>query len=221
MTHKDLNWYHTITLLNGEKTAGRIDTDTVADHYLLPSDLRGKSAVDFATYDGYWAIECQKRGASSVIASDGYSIPTAVFALGERNIKYVAGNDYNLDASFTEEAVLSIGEHDIVLFYGVLYHLKNPVLGLVNAARCCKRGGSVFVESATNQGHVKNLPKDIPLTWLINGPYEENMAGDLTNFTMPNPAAVKQMCIMAGLVPTGSEYLTPNGGRYTLVCTKP
>lgn len=221
MTHKDLYWHHAITLLNGEKTAGRIDySGDAGERYALPSDLRGKHVVDFGSCDGYWAIECKKRGASSVVASDLGTFPTAVMALGEYGISYLTGSSYDLDKSFSNEAISSIGACDLVLFYGVLYHLKNPIMGLLNAASCCKLGGTVIVESAINQGKTKNLPQNVPLIWLIDGPYAENDTNDASNYTMPNAMAVAQMCRMAGLFPTHDGFSACNDLRYTLVCEK-
>jgi tRNA (mo5U34)-methyltransferase len=60
-------WYHTIEL-PGETTAGMIDLRGVAPK-VLPRDLAGKRALDVGTYDGFWAFEMEKRGAS-VVATD-------------------------------------------------------------------------------------------------------------------------------------------------------
>lgn len=220
MKHQDLQWFHSIRLLNGEKTAGRVDLEGVAgQHYMLPDDLTGKSVVDFGTFDGYWAIECHKRGAR-VLAVDQQVIPSAVMALGERGIAYVGGPEFNMEKPFSVETLQRVGQHDIVLFYGILYHLSNPVTGLVNAAQCCRAGGLVYVESAVNQGPVKNLPTELPLLWLIDGPYVENAAKDTSNMVMPNPTGVLQLCRMAGLKPTEKTASHFSGLRFSVVCEK-
>lgn len=221
MTHRDLYWFHAVTLLNGEKTAGEVDLDgATGKHYLLPPDLKGKRVLDFGTFDGYWAIEAQRRGAT-VLAVDRHVLPTAKMALGERNIPYLGGPEFNLEQPFSPAVLEQIGQHDVVLFYGILYHLKNPVIGLLNAARCCREGGLVIVESAVNQGRVKHLPADLPVLWLIDGGYEENVTHDPTNVVMPNPAGVVQLCRMAGLKPTAQTASPPPYFlRFTVVCEK-
>lgn len=221
MRHQDLHWFHCVELLNGEKTRGIVNFDdgVTGRHYLLPPDLTGKSVVDFGTFDGYWAIECHKRGAR-VLAVDQHVLPTATLALGERGIEYIGGPEFDLEKPFSNEVLRRIGQHDIVLFYGILYHLKNPVLGLTNVAQCCRAGGSVYVESAVNQGPVKDLPTELPLLWLIDRPYTENTAGDTSNVVMPNPAGVMQLCRMAGLKPTANVASPAWNLRFTVVCEK-
>ncbi len=203
-----MDWWHTIELPDGTVTPGRQDyRGEAGKRFLLPEDLTGKSVLDFGTWDGFWAIEAKKRGARFVMASDRFSpmLETARLALRAYDISYCVGD---LDFPIVEP-----GEFDVVLFYGILYHLKNPFMGLWTATRCCKPGGLVIVETAVNQGKMAECDSAIPLLWVIDEVHHD----DPTNYYLPNQPAVKRLCEMAGLQP--SEWIL-EGTRFTLKCQK-
>lgn len=206
-----MNWWHTIELPDGTVTPGRADyRGERGDRFLLPDHLQGLKVIDFGTWDGYWAIEAKRRGAEEVLAVDRWEpmLPTAEFALDSYNIPYICSGDLDFPMGWGQ------AYFDIVLFYGILYHLKNPVMGLMNAAKCCKPGGMVIVETAVSQGKMMALPEEVPLLWVI----DEVHHGDPSNYMMPNVAAVNQLCRLAGLIP-GREHFHFNG-RYTVQCEK-
>jgi len=206
-----MEWWHTIELPDGTVTPDRVDYRGEAGKcFLLPDDLTGKRVLDFGTYDGFWAIEAKKRGARFVMASDRFPqmLETARLALRAYDISYCVG-----DLDFP---IVNPGEFDVVLFYGILYHLKNPFMGLWNAANCCKPGGLVIVETAVNQGKLAGLDPSIPLLWVI----DELHHGDPTNYYVPNEAAVAQLCKMAGLQPLEAVQGHPGYPRHTLKCQK-
>ena len=61
-------WYHTIELAPGETTPGVVDLRSVAPN-VLPPRIAGR-ALDVGTFDGFWAFELERRGASEVIGLD-------------------------------------------------------------------------------------------------------------------------------------------------------
>lgn len=65
-----IGWYHTIDLGNGVVTPGFVDNRSTVHLYGLPEDLSGKRCLDIGTYDGFWAFEMERRGASEVIGID-------------------------------------------------------------------------------------------------------------------------------------------------------
>src|SRR5215207_6966081 len=124
-------WFHNLDL-NGVRTA--------PDHFLgdypavkwrnfagaIPQDLTGKSVLDIGCNGGFYSIEMKRRGAARVLGvdfDDDY-LAQARFAAD------VAG----LDIEFRRLSVYDVaalGERfDIVLFMGVLYHLRHPLLAL-------------------------------------------------------------------------------------------
>lgn len=186
-------WWHTIEMPDGAIVHGQQDYRGEAGRrYLLPDNLWGQTVIDFGTYDGFWAIEAKKRGASEVVAVDRWPImlDTARIALGAYGIPYVCSGDLDFPTPV-------IGQFDIVLFYGIIYHLRNPYMGLWNAFQHCKPGGLVIVESAVEQGKMEGLSDTVPLLWLV----DELHHGDASNYVMPNQAGLLQLCRMAGLVP--------------------
>jgi len=213
--YHELKWQHTITLPTGETLKGEWNYDGEAGkRFLVPEDLTDKSVIDFGTWDGYWAIEAKRRGATRVVASDRWDpmLPTAEFALGQWEIPYwySADLDFPLSEQFQPE-------FDLVLFFGIIYHQKNPYMGFWNAAKCCKPGGIVIVESAIEQGKCANLPKDFAAMWVIDSVH----ADDPTNYHMPNEAAVIQLAKMAGLEWTGqSAFHRDHYPRMTAVFKK-
>jgi tRNA (mo5U34)-methyltransferase len=207
-----MNWWHTIEFPDGTVTPGRHDyRGDAGKRFLVPDDLSNKSVLDLGTKDGFWAIEAKRRGAANVIAMDMFreQSKTSRVALGAYGIEYYcSGNlDYPMDPSWQNS-------FDIVFFFGILYHLKNPVLGLVNAAACCKPGGMVIVESVANAYKVKGLPEDIPLLWVM----DEIVNNDPTNYYIPNIAGVLQLCRLAGLEVTDQTAF--QNSRFTVVCLK-
>lgn len=209
-----MNWWHTIEMPDGEVTPGRLDyRGPLGERFLLPADLTGKRVLDLGTYDGFWAIEAKRRGAAFVVAADRWwpMLETAKKSLGAYDIEYMWSGDLDLPLRWQSYA----DSFDVVLFYGILYHLKNPYQGLKNAVDCCKPGGIVIVESAVNEGKMRHQLTDVPLLWVIDRVHHD----DPTNYFMPNLAGVHQLCIMAGLEPTATVALEST--RYTLVCRKP
>jgi tRNA (mo5U34)-methyltransferase len=65
-----IGWYHTIDVGRGVATPGFIDNRPTMHRFGLPEDLTGKRCLDIGTYDGFWAFEMERRGASEVIGID-------------------------------------------------------------------------------------------------------------------------------------------------------
>src|SRR4051812_7791282 len=63
-------WYHTMELAPGVVTPGWFDTRGVVPLLPPPASLEGKRCLDIATFDGFWAFELERRGASDVLAID-------------------------------------------------------------------------------------------------------------------------------------------------------
>src|SRR4051794_2756443 len=57
-------WYHTLDLGAGVSTDGMFDLRPFVDLYGLPDSLEGKRVLDVGTFDGFWAFEMERRGAS-------------------------------------------------------------------------------------------------------------------------------------------------------------
>ena len=64
-------WFHTIDLGGGIVTPGRDESPRKLGWIGLPEDLRGRSVLDVGAWDGFFSFECERRGATRVLALDG------------------------------------------------------------------------------------------------------------------------------------------------------
>jgi tRNA (mo5U34)-methyltransferase len=120
------HWYHRIEVAPGFITPGVNDSQMVLEVLDLPADLSGLRVLDIGTRDGFFAFECERRGAE-VVAVD-YMPPEETGFLVAREligskVEFTQCNVYDV----SEER---FGTFDLVLFLGVLYHLRDPMLAL-------------------------------------------------------------------------------------------
>src|SRR3990170_2722625 len=183
-------WWHCIELAPGYKTPGVVgwgDHPGWEERYLFPSpaQLRGESVLDIGTMEGFFAFQAEKRGASRVVAIDRdppgspdtrEAFKFAAQTLGSKVI-YRVRNVYELEPS-------DFGVFDVVLMYGVLYHLKFPMYGLYRAASVCR-------EILILETHV-TLKDDFEWPMMVFYPRAE-MSSDPTTWWGPNPTCVDAM----------------------------
>ena len=134
-------WYHRIEVAPGVVTPGVNDSQLVLRALELPDDLTGLRVLDIGTRDGFFAFECERRGAE-VTAVD-YMPPEETGFLVAREllgseVEFVQENVYEL----SEERY---GGFDLVLFLGVIYHLRDPMLALDRIWDVCR--GRLIVET--------------------------------------------------------------------------
>src|SRR5271166_5507151 len=195
-----LGWYHSIELPNGDVIQG---VQSLAQQRLrlrqfpIPEDLRGKRVLDIGAWDGWFGFEMEKRGAS-VVAVDAVRNEKLLQArelLGSK-IQYHVADVYDLRPS-------DLGVFDIVLFLGVLYHLKHPMLALERV--CAMSRDLVCVESlVVNDGY---KPDAVPLVEF----YETTeLGGQFDNWVGPNLACLLSMCRTAGFARVRFEGMLAN-----------
>jgi tRNA (mo5U34)-methyltransferase len=201
-------WFHNIDL-GGIQTA--------PEHFLgdypsckwrrfqhaIPADLRGMTVLDIGCNAGFYSIEMKRRGAERVVGLDtneGY-LAQARFAAE------VSGVDIELRQMSVFEVGRLEEKFDVVLFMGVLYHLRHPLLALDLIHEHVARDLLVF------QSMLRGSPAGPPLqddytfwdTSIFNDPsfpkmhfVEARYAGDPTNWWIPNEACVMGMLRSAG-----------------------
>jgi tRNA (mo5U34)-methyltransferase len=183
----DFKWWHQIDLPDGSVTPGK-DRSAEKLAWLHLPDLKGKTVLDVGAYDGYFSFAAERSGAARVVALDSYVWQQPGGKAGFEYARDALGSsveDVELDVlDITPER---IGEFDIVLFLGVLYHMRHPLLAL-------ERVGSVAKERLV----VETL---IDMTFLRSPGaafYPWDMEGDATNWWGPNRQAVLGMLRSAG-----------------------
>ncbi len=205
-------WFHDLDL-DGVRTA--------PDHFLrdypavkwrrfahaLPADLRGRTVLDIGCNAGFYAIEMKRRGAERVVAidSDPRYLAQARFAAE------VTGQAIE----FRELSVYDVGRlgerFDLVLFMGVLYHLRHPLLALdlihehvardLLVLQTMQRGSAEVAPVAADYDFFEQDHFDAPGYPKMHF-IEHHYAKDPTNWWAPNAA-----CSMAMLRSAGFQVL--------------
>ena len=186
-----VNWFHSIDLGNGIITPGKYDTSATLRTLNLPSSFQGKTVLDIGAWDGFYSFEAERRGAKRVLATDHFcwSGPgwgsQAGFNLARKALNSKV-EDYEIDVM--DLSPEKIGTFDVVLFLGVLYHLRHPLLAL-------ERVFSVTKELLILETDMDKVYDSRPVMVFYPGGELDN---DPTNWWGPNPAAVTGMLKTAG-----------------------
>lgn len=131
-----VQWYHTMNL-GGIVTNGVDDTPQRLARLELPASLDGRSVLDIGAWDGFFSFECERRGASRVVAADYYSWHGSGWGTkaGFQLAREALGSRVeDIDIDVMDLSPERVGTYDVVLFLGVLYHLRHPLLALERVA---------------------------------------------------------------------------------------
>ena len=189
----DFVWHQRFELSAGVFTPGISDVEYLLDAAAVPPRLDGKSVLDIGTTNGGAAFECERRGASRVVAVDIAHDRWFGFAA----IRDLLGSAvHHVRASIYELPELLDEQFDVVLFWGVLYHLRHPLLALDNVRRLSR--GVVSIETAV----ADNLPTENPDLSVARFFRDAEFADDSTIWFVPTVAALTDWCGSCGLQPT-------------------
>lgn len=201
-------WFHNIDL-GGVRTA---PNHFLGDYpnmkwrkfaHAIPADLSGKTVLDIGCNAGFYSIEMKRRGAERVLGVDfdDVYLDQARFAAG------IAGEDIE----FRKLSVYDVGAlgetFDLVIFMGVLYHLRHPLLALDLIREHV--AGDMMVFQSMQRGSAGTLPlaQNYPFSETAifdQAAYpkmhfiEHRYADDPTNWWVPNAAGVEAMLRSAG-----------------------
>lgn len=201
-------WFHNIDLF-GVKTA--------PDHFLgdypafkwrsfeaaVPADLTGRSVLDIGCNGGFYALEMKKRGAARVLGidSDDDYLAQARFAAE------VSGHDIEF-ARMSVYDVGRLGERfDLVIFMGVLYHLRHPLLALDLVREHVAGDLLLFQSMQRGATQIEPVADDYPFEETAHFDrsgyprlhfVEKSYSHDPTNWWVPNAACAEAMLRSAG-----------------------
>lgn len=158
---------------------------------VFSQSVRGKTVLEIGTWDGYFSFEAERRGARHVHATDHFCWSGPGW--GTRAGFDFAHKKFGSQISATDVDVFEItpdrfGTHDVVLFLGVLYHLKNP-LGALELLY------SLADEFVVIETHVDALRISTPVMKFYLG---RELNNDPTNFWAPNLLCLKNMLTEVG-----------------------
>ncbi len=206
-------WFHNLHLGDGVETAPEHDLGDfpaykwklLARH--LPEDLSGWNALDIGCNAGFYSFELARRGARVLgIDREPHYLRQARWAaqhLGlEEQVEFRKAEVYDLGRGAQR--------FDLVLFMGVFYHLRHPLLVLDSLASMVDRL-LVFQTLTSPDSEQLEVPENLPLLdrdalcargWPRMSFIERRLAGDGTNWWAPNHAAVLALLRSAGFCVT-------------------
>jgi tRNA (mo5U34)-methyltransferase len=201
-------WFHNLDLCG---------VQTAPDHFLgdypnqkfqnfahaIPGDLRGKTVLDIGCNAGFYSLEMKRRGADRVVAidcDDGY-LAQARFAAE------IAGITIDF-RQLSVYDVAKLGERfDVVIFMGVLYHLRHPLLALDLIHEHVAKDLLVFQSMQRGSDGIHEWAEDYNFNqrWMFEDPafprmyfIEKKYSDDPTNWWIPNRACSAAMLRSAG-----------------------
>ena len=206
-------WFHNLHLPDGTQTAPdhrlgdfpRYKWEVLQPH--IPERLDGWTALDLGCNGGFYSFELARRGARvTAIDLDDHYLEQARWAAREYGLEETI--DFRrmqvYDLAHMQE------RFDLVLFMGLFYHLRYPMLGLDLVASRTRR--LLIFQTLTTPGlEVEPTIHDQPLDaresltrpgWPRMAFIEHSFAGDPTNWWVPNHACVLAMLRSCGLVVT-------------------
>lgn len=200
-----INWFHAIKLRPGLVTPAREQTAARLELLKIPSDLSGKAVLDVGAWDGFFSFECERRGAARVLAADHFAWRRNTWS-DKRGFQLareaLGSNVEDVEIDVMDLSAEAVGRFDLVLFLGVLYHLRHPLLALERVASVT--AGQLILET------------HVDLTWLRRPAMafypDMELAWDPTNWWGPNPQAVEAMLRAAGF--SRIEQVSPSSPAY-------
>ena len=196
-------WYHSIQFEDDVVSSGRFPPDIPPNYTLFPVfyfleniDLSGIDCIDIGATDGLASFIIKSEGASTVVATDR----------GERDAFRFGREILDLDILYFPGTTLDGGDllrklqdanlpikYDLVVLSGVIYHVYDPLIVMMQARNLLKPNGLFIVESAIASGEEDALF----LNWAIEEPVREANTYFLP--TLKGLSGLMQFCSCSGL----------------------
>ena len=209
-------WYHSVEVFPGVFTPGWAELQIFLIDQLAPEQTVGKKVLDIGAWTGPYTFEMERRGAL-VTAYDIQDPQTSGFNL----LKSMRG----AKAEYIRDSVYNLPEHfdktfDVIMFFGVYYHLFNPMLAFTNIHRSLKDDGIMLFEGAVLEYAYDMDPEwaarkdrmepylEVPLAYFTQG----DCYGHWSNWYVPNVLCLREWIMAAGFEIL-DMYLVRGGSR--------
>ncbi len=188
----EFTWHQRWELAPGVETPGVNNVASLFIVAALEADLTGLSVLDVGTTNGCAAFEAERRGAARVVAVDVCDEHQFGFArmrtfLGSR-CEFVQANVYELAEALGGETF------DLILFWGVLYHLRHPLLALDHVRAVA--ADRVSVESAICDAELPEGERGRALARFYR---RDELGADASNWFAPTARLLGDWCESSGL----------------------
>ncbi|WP_238311210.1 DUF1698 domain-containing protein [Methylobacterium organophilum] len=189
----NIRWFHSYNFPDGEKVRGRKPPGQLEDEArkIFTMSLSDRTVLDIGAWDGYFSFEAEKRGAKSVLATDhfcwsgpGWGTKDGFNYAHSKLGSKIESKDIDLPAINPG----TVGIHDVTLFLGVLYHLRDPLGGLAALSHVTR-------EIAVIETVVDEMNNPNPVLRYFLG---KSLNNDPTNYFAPNLYALEDMCREVG-----------------------
>ncbi len=184
-------WHHSMDFPDGEHVEGYIPICVLRERYRdlsLPEDLSGRTALDIGAWDGWFSFEMERHGAD-VTAVDLAGVENFLHAHRRFSsaVKYVVADVYDPPSC-------EIGRFDYVLFLGVLYHLRHPLLALETV--CALTRDMAVVDSfVVDEGERSRVAAPAPFMEFHE---TDELGGNRDNWFGPTVPCLMALCRSAG-----------------------
>jgi len=203
-------WFHDLDLAGVRTCPDHFLFDYPAGKFrrfahVVPADLTGKSVLDIGCNAGFYSFEMKRRGAARVLGIDHDEryLAQARFAaevLGHEDVEFRQGEVWDVGA---------LGERfDLVIFMGVLYHLRHPLLALdlirehvaddLLLYQSLTAGASAELDVQPDYEFFEGVKALEQPGWPLMHFVEQRLANDPTNWWVPNRAGNAAMVRSAG-----------------------
>jgi len=202
-------WFHSIELPDGNVVRGFQTIESLRERisaFPIPGDLHGKRVLDVGAWTGWCSFEMERRGADAV-AMDCVELEEF------REAQRLLGSKVELRVLDVDElSPETAGQFDYVLFLGVLYHLRHPLLGLEKI--CSITREAAFVESYVTDGEAPTGDSS-PVPNLLEFYETTELGGQVDNWCGPNTKCLLAMCRSAGFARARLEGVVAGRARVT------
>jgi tRNA (mo5U34)-methyltransferase len=201
-------WFHNMDLGGVQTAPGHFLGDYPRAKFArfahaIPSDLRGKTVLDIGCNGGFYSIEMKRRGADRVVGIDS----NEMYLAQARFAADVCGVEIELRQLDVYDVASLRERFDFVLFLGVIYHLRHPLLALDRVHDHVVSDTLIFQSMQRGSSDFFPLADDYPFEEqeVFEAPgfpklhfVEKSYSHDPTNWWVPNRACVEAMLRSSG-----------------------
>jgi tRNA (mo5U34)-methyltransferase len=185
-------WHQRFELAPEVFTPGVSNVAYLASLAEIPHDLSGQRVLDVGTTNGGAAFECERRGAERIVAVD--VLDAEVFGI-EELIEFLDSKVVFVQASIYELAATLRETFDLVICWGVLYHLRHPLLALDSIRDLAS--GLVTIETAVADSELGERAAES----LVRFYRLDELGADSSNWFAPTVAALENWVRSSGFEP--------------------